>query len=306
MLTQKQDVLNDFVRSLCGVLRYEYFDADAVKIVVVGATTLPEALYRPRAEPVEEEEDAPVPEVIPPVVPAPLDDDGDAERDAAAAAAAATMAADKAATCVQTLARGVSSRSRVRLLREQAQAQQVPPKVPTEPHEDGDSNATAPVEDPAPAPDPLPEPPPAPAHDTTALEVDTAIKGTELHISGEFIPDSMYGDGAKNLSLQLTATDVQEGLRTTVSVGASHVLLVARKLYGENEEFKGLVVTPTPTLDATADAGGGGEWAQFGAHFPAALAADAALQRLIFHAVCDKLDLFLSRKNNVMTVKYVV
>jgi hypothetical protein len=203
----------------------------------------------------------------------------------------------------------MSSRNRVRQLREQLQGQEEPTaeaEVPVEATpEGGDSSATSHIEE---SPVPVPAPEAAPASTAALpLEVDKVIKGTELRIVGDFIPDSMYGDGAKNLSLQLTAADVQDGLRTTATVGASHVLLAARKLYGESEEFKSLVVAPqsAPVSDPVDDSTGG-EWAQFSSNLPAALAADAALQRLVFLAVCDNLDLFLSRKNNVMTVKYMV
>jgi hypothetical protein len=222
------------------------------------------------------------------------------ELEAAEAAAAAAAAAQleeqqqQAAVRVQCLARGTSSRSRVLRLRqlaqEQAQAQAQAARVPPPIEEEDALPDEAPLPpEPSrpvlvPSPDKRPKRPPPkkptqPAQPLQDLKVDLVINGTEVAVQGQFVADGLV----------LHATEAQEQLQTRLVLSEADVGAAMRQVLGDEATFRGILGAESAGTE--------------GAHVDAIMANNNA-QFTLFVAVCDALDLFLSRKNGVMTLKY--
>ena len=356
IIRQQPPAIAEFLRNICGVFRYEFFSAKnnpaghttsaTVKLVVVGATFLPELLYVACEGGVDAslDDDA---DLVDPEAAVDDEDEGDEQEDtvvdndegaqilqeeaqaqakervaeehaareaaeaaafAAAAAAAAAAEAEAAAVRLveteehaavrmQCLARGASSRSRVLKLRQQAQALRTPP--PTEPEADVPEEAPLPPEpvqpvqptqsDPPAGATPSPEkkrpkrpPPKQPTQSVPQLldlKADLVINGTEVNIQGRF--------GADGLELQ--ATEGQEQLQSRLVLSAEVVSAAMQRLFGDDITFSGILGAESTVTD-----GGDAE----------AVMANNTAQFAIFSAVCGGLDLFLSRKNGIITIKY--
>lgn len=338
LIKQPPTAIAEFLRNLCGVFRYELFStrhpagqsaSAAAKLVVVGATFLPEQLYAPYEGGLESSHDDDVDlEDIGACAVDETDGVENGEEDEQAEQTAETVSGGQiaqeqaqvrqreveeqaarevevrlqeeqqhAAVRMQCLARGASSRSRVRELRElrqQALAVRVPPPVqeeievpeeaplppkPVQPDLSADQPAVT-----APSPEkkrPMRSPPkkPTQALPLEDLTVDLVIHGTAVTVQGQFVAEG----------LMLHVSERQEQLQTKLVLSQDDVTVVIKRVLGDEATFDGLLgVGFTDTVAANVDV----------------TVTNNNAKVVVFTAICESLDLFLSRTNGIMTIKY--
>jgi hypothetical protein len=132
--------------------------------------------------------------------------------------------------------------------------------------------------------------------DSPAAEAATAAAGAEA------------GSGGSYVRLKLQIVDNVEQLTASLTVGANALQKRVRKVFVERPDVF------SPPIDGAENAYGEGEGESKGNVHHTSERDDASLlseipfnnnlQRLVFESVCENLDLFLSRQNRIMTVKY--
>ena len=203
---------------------------------------------------------------------------------------------------MQSLARGVSSRTRVKLLRNLQQAVDIeqqltvveaveepevmPPVVEAPPP------VVAEVIQPTAKPSPPrrripPRAPPTqpPAHNFE-LKIFKMINGTELEITGAFVTENSTGSSSQ-VVCQLIARDKQDNLESMLSINAADVTAISRTILdNDHPQLESiLLLSSEPSDDAVTN---------------------HSIREAVFLRLCDGLECFISRKNQVMTIKYHV
>ena len=208
-----------------------------------------------------------------------------------------------AALRVQSLARGVSSRTRVNLLRNLQQAvdieqqltvveivevPEVIPPVVEAPAPVAVAMVTEVMESPSKkSPSRRRVPPRGPPTQPPALEVELRIvkmiNGTELDITGTFVIENSHGSSSQ-IVCQLIARDIQDNFEATLLINATDVATISRSVLGNDDLQLESILLPSPE--------------------PSDAITNHQIRVAIFHRLCDGLECFISRKNKIMSIKY--
>ena len=211
-----------------------------------------------------------------------------------------------AALRVQSLARGVSSRARVKLLRNLQQAVDIEQQLTDVEKEVVVEPEVMPpvVEAPAPASSvvvtdemqsptkqspsrrrlPPREPPKqSPAHDVE-LRIVKTVNGTELDIVGTFVIENSTTDSSSQVVCQLVARDLQDNFESSLLINTADITSIAQVVLGNEEPHLETMLLPSTE--------------------PSNTMTNHQIQLDVFHRVCDGLECFISRKNKIMSIKY--